>query len=51
VSRDWQLYLKDISASCEKILRFTEGLSIEQLIQDDKTYDAVFRQGRQISFS
>jgi len=43
VSRDWELYLKDISASCEKILRFTEGLSFEQLIQDDKTYDAVVR--------
>jgi len=43
VSRDWKLYLEDIATSCEKILRFTEGLSMEQLIQDEKTYDAVVR--------
>jgi len=43
VSRDWKLYLKDIAVSCEKILRFTEGLTLEQLIQDEKTYDAVVR--------
>ena len=41
MSRNWKLYLEDISASCEKIMRFTEGLSMEQLIQDEQTYDAV----------
>ena len=43
MSRDWKLYLEDIAASCRKILRYTQGLSAEQLIQDDKTYDAVVR--------
>ncbi len=43
MSRDWKLYLEDIVVSCEKILRYTEGLSAEQLMQDDKTYDAVVR--------
>ena len=43
MSRDWKLYLEDIIVSCEKILRYTEGLSAEQLMQDDKTYDAVVR--------
>ena len=43
MSRDWKLYLKDIAASCRKILRYTQELSAEQLIQDDKTYDAVVR--------
>ena len=43
MSRDWKFYLNDISVSCEKIMRFTEGQSLEQLIQDEKTYDAVVR--------
>jgi uncharacterized protein with HEPN domain len=36
-------YLADIAASCRKILRFTEGMSIEQFVADEKTYDAVVR--------
>ena len=27
--------------SCDKILRYVHGLSCEQLMQDDKTFDAV----------
>jgi uncharacterized protein with HEPN domain len=43
MSRDEEMYLQDIVRSCEKILRFTAGLSLSELIQDEKTYDAVVR--------
>ena len=41
--RDQIMYLQDIAESCEKILRFTHGLTQSDLIQDEKTYDAVVR--------
>jgi uncharacterized protein with HEPN domain len=37
------MYLQDIADSCEKILRFTEGLAQFEFLQDKKTYDAVVR--------
>ena len=43
MSRDEIMYLQDIADSCEKILRFSQGLSQSGLIQDEKTYDAVVR--------
>jgi uncharacterized protein with HEPN domain len=43
MSRDEFMYLKDIAESCEKILRFTSGLSKPGLIGEVKTYDAVVR--------
>ena len=43
MSRDEIMYLQDIAESCEKILRFSQGLSQSGLIQDEKTYDAVVR--------
>jgi len=43
VSRDEIMYLQDIAQSCEKILRFTEGLTQSDLIRDEKTYDAIVR--------
>jgi uncharacterized protein with HEPN domain len=43
MSRDEFMYLRDISESCEKILRFTADLSKPGLIGDEKTYDAVVR--------
>ncbi len=43
MSRDEVMYLQDIARSCEKILRFTVGLSLSDLIQDEKAYDAVVR--------
>ncbi len=36
-------YLDDKQQSCAKVLRFTDGLSLEQFIQDDRMYDAVLR--------
>lgn len=43
MSRDESLYLADIQESCGKILRYTEGYSLEDLVRDDRTYDAVLR--------
>ena len=38
-----QLLLEDIMESSRKILTYTEGLSFEQFLMDDKTIDAVIR--------
>lgn len=43
MSRDEMMYLQDIADSCNKVLRFTEGLTLSQLTGDEKTYDAVVR--------
>jgi uncharacterized protein with HEPN domain len=43
MSRDYSLFLEDICASCEKILRYTRDLNFEQFQADDKTFDAVMR--------
>jgi uncharacterized protein with HEPN domain len=43
MSRDEMMYLQDIAQSCEKILRFCAGLTQLDLVQDEKTYDAVVR--------
>ena len=43
MSRDEMMYLEDIVNSCDKIMRFTDGLNQEELIQDEKTFDAVVR--------
>lgn len=43
MSRDEIMYLQDIAESCEKVLRFTTDLTLSELIQDEKTYDAVVR--------
>jgi len=43
MSRDYRLFLEDIQISCEKILRYVQGLTLEQFIEDEKSYDAVVR--------
>ena len=43
MSRDEIMYLQDIAENCKKILRFTKGFTQPDLIQDEKTYDAVVR--------
>lgn len=43
MSRDLRLYLEDIRDSCVKVIRYCEGLSFEQFLADDKTFDAVMR--------
>lgn len=43
MSRDPRLYLEDIQTACRKIVHYTAGLSRQDFLQDDKTYDAVIR--------
>ena len=41
VSRELRLYLEDMLAACEKVLRLTRGLDLETLRADERTFDAV----------
>jgi uncharacterized protein with HEPN domain len=43
MSRDPRLYLEDIAASCQKIVRYTTGMTHQDFQKDDRTYDAVIR--------
>ena len=43
MSRDELMYLQDIAKSCERILRYSEGLTQSDLIHDQRSYDAVVR--------
>ena len=43
MSRDYRLFLEDISNSCQKILLYTQGLSYGDFIQGEIVYDAVLR--------
>jgi uncharacterized protein with HEPN domain len=43
MSRDYRLYLDDILAAGEKVIRYTSGLSFDEFVADDKTFDAVVR--------
>ncbi len=43
MSRDETMYLQDIDQSCRKIMRFTAGMSQQDLISEEKTSDAVVR--------
>ena len=43
MSRDESLYLADIQESCEKVLRFTKGMTYKDFVHDDLHFDAVLR--------
>ena len=43
MSRNESLYLGDIQESCEKILRFTKGMTYKEFIHDELHFDAVLR--------
>jgi uncharacterized protein with HEPN domain len=43
MSRDWKLYLSDIVRCCERVRRYTAGMTQQQFLADDRTYDAVVR--------
>jgi uncharacterized protein with HEPN domain len=43
MSRDYRVYLDDIVAAADKIADFTAGLSKDQFLKDERTYDAVIR--------
>lgn len=43
MSRDVRLYLEDIAQAGAKIVRFTQGMTLESFVADELTYDAVLR--------
>jgi uncharacterized protein with HEPN domain len=43
MSRDESLYLEDIHVSCEKVLKFTKGMTYKDFVHDDLHFDAVLR--------
>lgn len=43
MSRDHRLFLNDMRASCEKIIRYTRDLTREQFLAEERTFDAVMR--------
>jgi len=43
MSRNESLYLADIREACEKVLRFTKGMSYKNFVNDDLHFDAVLR--------
>jgi uncharacterized protein with HEPN domain len=43
MSRDESLYLADIIECCEKVLRFTKGMTYKDFVYDEVHFDAVLR--------
>lgn len=43
MSRNIRLYLEDILKSCEKITRYSQGMTYAEFLSDEKTFDAVIR--------
>jgi uncharacterized protein with HEPN domain len=43
VSRDPRLYLEDMRECRQKVMRYTAGMTSEQLTADERTFDAVMR--------
>lgn len=43
MSRSIRLYLDDMIKSCDKILKYTQGLTFEEFVANDLVYDAVIR--------
>lgn len=43
MSRNIRLYLEDVVDCSVKVLRYTQGITFEQFIGDEKMFDAVAR--------
>jgi uncharacterized protein with HEPN domain len=43
VSRDQRLYLEDMRDCCAKVIRYTGGMTLDQFVADERTFDAVMR--------
>lgn len=43
MSRDERLYLDDMRECCRKVIRYTSGMTKDELVADEKTFDAVMR--------
>ena len=43
MSRDPRLYLEDMRDCCRKVIRYCAGMTMDDLVADEKTFDAVMR--------
>ena len=43
MSRDWTFFLEDILEAANKVLRYTNGLTLETFQRDELVFDAVVR--------
>lgn len=43
MSRKIRYYLEDILTSCTKVIEYTQGMTLEEFVSDQRTYDAVLR--------
>ena len=43
MSRDWRLYLEDISSACAKIASYIDGLEFSGFLPDTVVFDAVLQ--------
>ena len=43
MSRDYLLFLDDIAEACRKVAGYVAGMSEDQFVADEKTFDAVIR--------
>jgi uncharacterized protein with HEPN domain len=43
MSREESLYLEDIQESCEKVIRFTKGMTYKDFVHNELHFDAVLR--------
>jgi uncharacterized protein with HEPN domain len=43
LSRSIRLYLEDIIGSSTKVMRYTQGMTFEDFLTDERTFDAVMR--------
>ena len=41
MSRDYRLYLRDILEACEKVRRYTRGVTADQFVSDEMRYGGV----------
>ena len=43
MSREYRFFIEDMRRACDKVIRYTHGLTREQFVADEKTFDAVMR--------
>lgn len=43
MSREYDLFIKDIKQSCEKIIRYTQSMDLKAFSSNEIIYDAVIR--------
>ena len=43
MSREYRVFLTDMRKACEKVVAYTQQVTREQFLSDEKTFDAVLR--------